>query len=251
MSFHKFQNDFLVSVRENKLIDGLVDEIVPIGRLDTDRVIKVYNSDYFARMTEALGENFESLWFVLGDEGFFDLCRNYIKKFPSSARDLANYGNEMPKFLQESSYIEEWPFLRDLAEFELNFWKMFHSDYPLVESSILDPLNLSETRFSFENIILHCSDWDVVSIWRNRESVADEVEIDWERKTYHLIFRNDVTVHLLELSEKQYSLLFTMQSGNTLGAALEVVDISGEEVQDLFSKLKSQKVPLASWDMAG
>lgn len=249
MSFNRFQNDFVASVQENKLSDSLVDEIIPIGRLSADRVIQIYNSDYLARMTEALGENFESLWLVLGDEGFFDLCRRYIAKNPSKVKDLANYGLEMPAFLEESELLEEWPFLRDLAEFELSFWKMFHSSYPLAEPSPLDPMNLSDTKFSFENVVIHQSDWDVVSIWRNRESVADEIELDWDRRTFHLIYRQETTVHLLELSEKQYSLLTCMQGGENLGEALEKIDISGDEVQDLFSKLKSQNVPLARWNM--
>lgn len=251
MQFDSFQNDFLNSVREKKLNVDLSDEIVPIGQLNAERVIKIYNSDYFARMTEALGENFESLWFVLGDEGFFDLCKSYIMKHPSSARDLANYGFEMPAFLQENGFLEEWPFLRDLAEFELSFWKMFHSDYPLVEPSPINPENLSESTFSFENVELFKSQWDVVSIWRNRESVADEVELDWDRKTFYLMYRHDVTVHLMELSEEQHSLLTSMKAGARLGAALELVDITGEEVQDLFSKFKAQNVPLAIWDMLG
>jgi len=245
--FHKFQNDFLISVQENKPSDKLVDDIVPIGSLSAERVIKIYNSDYFARMTEALGETFESLWFVLGDEDFFDLCEKYIVKHPSRVKDLASYGLEMPDFLEDIGLLDEWPFLKDLAEFELIFWKMFHSDYPLVEPVALDPVRLSDIKFSFENVILYRSNWDVISVWRNRELVADEVEIDWDKKVFHLIFRHEVTVHLLELTEAQYSLLISMQNGADLGRALESVEISSEKVQELFSKLKNERVPLAHW----
>lgn len=248
MSFHKFQDEFLISVQENKLQADISEEIIPIGHLNPDRVIKIYNSDYFARMTEALGETFESVWFVLGDEDFFKLAKSYIINHPSTVKDLANYGLDMPSFIEEMELLEDWPFLRDLAEFELKFWKMFHSDYPVIEPLTVDPLKLSDTKFCFENIVLFQSSWDVVGIWRKRESVADEVEIDWDKKIFYLIYRHEVSVHLLKLTENQYSLLLSMQKGSELGKALESVEISSEEVQELFSKLKDERIPLLKWD---
>jgi hypothetical protein len=244
----EFQDNFLASVQEDKLNESIADDIIPIGNLNNDRVIQIYHTDYFARMTEALGETFESIWFVLGDEDFFDLCKKFIISHPSKVKDLANYGQEMPNFIYKIGLLEEWPFLKDLAEFELNFWKMFHANYPIVEPLPIDSTNLSDTMFSFENVILYKSDWDVVSIWRNREGVAEDVEIDWEGKKFHLIFRRDISVHMLELSEKQYALLLSMQKGKNLGAAFDSIDISGDEVQDLFSKLKNENVPLVKWD---
>ena len=47
--------------------------IRPAGRLKTAAsALEVYRRAYVARLTEALGDTYEAVWSVLGDDVFFD-----------------------------------------------------------------------------------------------------------------------------------------------------------------------------------
>src|SRR5688572_29447575 len=58
--------------------EELLHEIIPGGSLDVKGALGVYQNGYPARLTEQLGETFEAVWWVLGDEDFLTVCRTYI-----------------------------------------------------------------------------------------------------------------------------------------------------------------------------
>ena len=95
---------------------------------------------------------------------------------------------------------------------------------------------------------LYHSSWDVVSVWRNRESHSEDIEIDWEKRFFYLLFRKEVSVYMLEVTEKQFDLLRFMQNGDELAKALDTIDIGAGELQELFSMLKAQNVPIVQWN---
>ena len=76
----KFQKNFVNGVVNGNLSEYLESKIIPVGSLNQKQVLQVYTNDYYARLTEALGESFEAIWAVLGDEEFFKVCHEYIKK---------------------------------------------------------------------------------------------------------------------------------------------------------------------------
>lgn len=248
MDIFNFQKYFVPSIINNELDGVIEEEIIPIGQLSTKKVIEIYNADYFARITEAIGENFESLWFVLGDEEFFLLCEKFILQNPSHVKNLSHYGANLPQFLEKEGYKSDYPFIIDLALFEVSFWKLFHLEFNSSKLSIFNYQDIEDTKFSFDFVHLFTSKWDVVSIWRNRESKADDVEIDWDNEIFYLLYRNEEKVNLLKVTEAQYEVLVMLKEGCRLDQALERANIEPEEIEMLFKSLRINFVPISLWD---
>lgn len=100
------------------------------GALEIQEAVEVYSAGYPARLFEALGETYETVWKVLGDEDFQALCLAFIKRHPSRSRNLSDYGENFSEFIachlpQEVSR----ELLADLARFEWAFKECFHSPY--------------------------------------------------------------------------------------------------------------------------
>ncbi len=113
-------------------------DFTPAGSLQPKEALEVYRQGYPARLFEALGETYETLWKVLGDEDFEALCLDYISLHPSSSPNLTDYGEDFSKYLlQKKEIFEESVLLSDLAHFEWEFKECFHSAFesPLVELS--------------------------------------------------------------------------------------------------------------------
>src|SRR5687768_3042109 len=94
-----FQKSFSKYFENEKDILELEKSLVAGGRLSLQEALGVYSNGYVARLTEALGEIFEGVWWVLGDSGFFEMCKRYIAATPSKSYNLSDYGDGFPAFL--------------------------------------------------------------------------------------------------------------------------------------------------------
>src|SRR5207244_2774521 len=80
--------------------DPLVLETVPpTPTLAPAERVHVYAGMYFWRLVDALREDFPKLATVLGDGGFADLVRGYIRAHPSTAPSIRHLGRALPDFL--------------------------------------------------------------------------------------------------------------------------------------------------------
>lgn len=243
MSLVQFQKSFLSSISAST-DQWLKENIKPGGTLTHENAINVYRGDYYARLTEAIGESFESVWFVLGDEDFLSLAREYVEKNPSDVRDLGSYAKSFPEFIRNTTHIGDFPFLGDLAEFEQHFWQLFHS--PPVNS--YDPFgaiaseDLGNTKWLLpEGSLLRAWGYDIPLLFAAREGQAEDVELDFEKPASVLMLKLEQNIRVLPLSLSQYEILANLEEGSTLEDAL-----IGEpkEIQNLFALLKEQGIPL-------
>jgi hypothetical protein len=78
--------------------------------------LAVYASAYRTRLAEALATDYEALKAVMGEEGFLDLCRDYVDAHPPTSYSLRWLGQHLPAFLQETHAREAY--LAELAGFE-------------------------------------------------------------------------------------------------------------------------------------
>jgi hypothetical protein len=97
------------------------------GKLTAAEAVDVYRGGYPARLTEALGETYETCWRVLGDEAFFAAARAFISRFPSRTHNLSDYGAEFPEFLESLPVSRRAPYLGDLARYGWAFKEIFHA----------------------------------------------------------------------------------------------------------------------------
>jgi len=164
-------------ISSNEPLPTIGDWIEPGGRLSSsDQAMNVYERAYIARLTESLGETFEATWAVLGDQGFFTVCEYYIRKNGSNSYNLFDVANDFPTFISEVDFSNDFPFLYDLACFELLFAKVFHQKRSPVPRIKMDTAALNENaKFVFhQNMHFFESTYKVHGIWKQRKSQDQE-----------------------------------------------------------------------------
>lgn len=217
---------------------GLSSKIVPGGALSADEAVAVYQEGYRARLTEALGECYEAVWRVLGDDDFFAVCDAFIPGHISQSYNLSSYGDEFPDFL--AAERPQYPFLKDLALFEKEFRAAFHApEAPVDLAGALgaDPAVLllemapSFRRFSFP--------YSILSIWELKDQDSDGTDLDWNIPESFYIARRNFQLFCHRLSDAENRVLEALAGGVPLGAALDRAGagFTEEEARSFFESL--------------
>ena len=242
----KYQNDFMGLIRE-KGGEDLLARILPIGKISNRQVVEVYQNDYTSRLTEALGETFEATWFSLGDEDFFKVAKEYIHKNPSQVKDLNNYGESFPAFLED--YDSTMPWLKELAQFEWDFWNLFHFEgfLPIDVFSKIKEEELLSSRFAFqETLMIRSWDYSLFNIWKNRDDVEitpDELKLNEGQNILLFKQKDDLDVRYHEFSDGQFQILKRLFEGFPLLQALEEAEIEDpSQVSELFEFLRESRI---------
>ncbi len=221
-----FQQYFVDHVPHKSWGPSFLEQIIPVGKLDCQRALETYHNDYRGRLTEALGDFYESIWMVLGDEDFFSLCELYIQSHPSKSFDLGQYGQEFPSFLARQKALEDFPFLEDLANVEKNFLEVFHQRKSIpsqLEEQELKDLHLYKLIFC-PGFKIERSKHPVVSVWKckNQDLAYDQISFDQAESFVFYKNRNGTFIHLL--TNFQWQTLTSLFKGNTVQHALESSD---------------------------
>jgi len=206
---------------------GFLEGIVPGGTLDAAAAVGVYRNGYLARLTEQLGETWPSVWRVLGDDDFFTLCEAYIATRPSVSYNLSDYGRGFPDFLATTHHASDFPFLAELARFELLFHDLFHApSHASVNAAELAALgDLTGVRMTFGSAVrLVACERAVYDVFRHRND-ADPPDLDFERGQLVVMFKQDGEVLAREVDAATFAALEALAGGlpveDALARALE------------------------------
>ncbi|MBT7609121.1 MAG: DUF2063 domain-containing protein [Bacteriovoracaceae bacterium] len=239
---NKFQRQFVNAIPSNIFPEQLISEITPVGSLSCEKALNTYHNDYKARLTETLGEFYEAVWMVIGDDEFYKLCYEYILNNPSQSFDLGAYGQLFPEFIKKSSLLREFPFLEDLALLEQDFLKIFHQRVPKSMTFTDDILrNIEHLCFSFSpSLKLNKSFYPVVSIWKCKNGVIQQDKIDFESLEWFCIYKSQQGTFIESLSMPQYLTLSNLLAGDTIQQSLgklEKIKFENDpslDIQELF-----------------
>jgi Putative DNA-binding domain len=220
--------------------------IAPGGKLNTPDALNVYGNGVVVRLTEALGETFEAVWWVCGDEDFFQLTKFYIQTHPSSTYNLSNYGAEFPDFLDRMAPFPDLPFLGDLARYEWLFKFLFHAkQHDSVSQDALQSLTEEATiRFHIGSAVrLFTSPYAVYDLWKlrgNEHTGAPPTE--WDRPQSLVLYKKDKQIFIREVGDAEYGILQALQEGAPLDSALASAvdahpDFDQQRVSNLFQMM--------------
>ncbi len=239
----ELQDAFLAEIRGSD--SGFSLKINPISSLAPKECIDIYSKGYFARLTEALGETFESIWWVLGDEDFFELTTQYIKENVSEEFDLSDYGEGFPDFLASLRRNSEIPFLQDLGRFEWAFKNIFHKrsrDFRQVEwSSGIENARLILS----DSAVLLTSRFSVYEIWKRRAQPIETLnDVDWSRAEHLVLFKANSQVNIRIVASDAFMVIRDLASGKTLESSIDGLitdykDISPDRVQSIFATVST------------
>jgi hypothetical protein len=203
--------------------DLLLSGVVPGGTLDVAGALAVYRSGYLARLTEQLGETYQAVWRVVGDESFLALAEAYIAGHASTSYNLSDYGRSFAEFLEGRGETMDPPFLPELARLELAFHDLFHAEaHEAVDAAALASIgDLSGVRLRFGRAVrlLDCRR-AVYDLFRHRHD--DEApDLETERPQRVLMYRKGGDVLARELDSATFAALEALSSGRTVDEALE------------------------------
>ncbi|MDT7044043.1 DNA-binding domain-containing protein [Candidatus Nitronereus thalassa] len=222
------------------------DLIVPGGALTASDALNVYGTGVVVRLTEALGETFEAVWWVCGDDDFFQLAKYYIQTHPSSTYNLSHYGETFSEMLDRLGPFPDLPFLGDLARYEWLFKCLFHTkQHDSVAQDALQSLTEEATiRFHFGSAVtLFTSRYAIYDLWKLRGAEHDGTPpTAWDRPQSLVLYKKDKQIFIREVDDAEYGILYALHHGASLDAALASAgdahpEFDQQRVSDLFQMM--------------
>jgi hypothetical protein len=241
-----FQEKFVDAVLNGEGEAVIANIVKPAGRLNPKEVINVYRQDYFARLSEALGETFGAVWAVLGDDDFHQLCRDYIKQHPSIFKDLGHYGNLLALYLKQTPHHEDFPWISDLAQFEWDFWEIFHAAENLKRDAFegIDETHFANIKIEFAAMTkLYAWDTSLYSIWRQRDDAEALGEVETESFEAVCLYKDGVSVGARTMTRAEHGVFDSLIKGATIAEALSSWgDEDPQLLPGLFSFLRQSGI---------
>jgi hypothetical protein len=198
----------------------------PAGKLSLDAAFAVYQRGYVARLTEILGDTFEAVWKVLGDELFFAVAAEFIRGAPSQSYNLSDYSEKFIPFLRNHPVSEEFPFLADLANLGWQKKELFNAPTEVGLSGEALPALLEEearpARF-VTSFRLVSSEFCLYDLWESLEGNT-EPPTDWDRPQALALYKANSQVFLKAFDLKTFRALENIQYGAKLFDACEELD---------------------------
>ncbi|TGL49089.1 DUF2063 domain-containing protein [Leptospira wolffii] len=224
MNPSEFRKEFSESIRGDSFSPILESLILPGGSLNTLQALKVYKEGYLARLTQALGEKFETVWRILGDDGFFEVCSEYILRFPSRTYNLSDYGERFPFFLKER--FEEHAFISETADLELRLSEIFHlsKNERFELQNAFHEANPEDLRLEFhESLQFLKYAHKILPLWKNRKS-GENGGLPVYETQFVLIGKEGNDLLVREIGEWDWKFGKELSKGSSV---LEAVESSG------------------------
>lgn len=185
----------------------------------------VYRNNVVAGLGKALEQRFPVVRRLVGDEFFKGMARAFIDAHRPRTPLLAEYGDDLPGFVEAFAPAANVPYLADVARLEAAWTRAYHAAdaAPLTVTSLaaIAPEALPDIRVqAHPSASLLNSSWPIGSIWAAHQ--CDEVKpVRHSEAETVLIVRPDadVSVHILPAQDAGFAA--ALFSGQPLGAAAE------------------------------
>ncbi|WP_395700453.1 putative DNA-binding domain-containing protein [Aquabacterium sp.] len=200
-------------------------------------LISAYRHAYVARLTEALGDNFEILLRAMGDEAFAALAAAYIAAHPSTVPSIRWFGHRLADFMatqvETDSGLVPHPAFVDLARMDWALRGAFDAaDAPAIGREALAgvaPEDFATLRFTpHPSLRLQPLDWAIEAAWRTlREhdpaAGGDEPELPAPEAAAHtlLVWRRELQTLWRSLEADEAALLQALVQGASFGDLCE------------------------------
>ncbi|MCT8334052.1 DNA-binding domain-containing protein [Leptospira sp. 85282-16] len=222
-------------------------QIIACGNLSLEEATSVYKQAYFFRMKDTMFDNFQAVNFVLGDTLFDFAIEKYINQNYHKSYDLSNYGGHFPNFLLET--YPEFPYLKNLAEFEIQFTDSFHKKEHISFdlSSLQNETDLENSVFEFgETVKLIQNQFSIYSIWKNRKSNLQPDISKIENQEFLLLYKQNSNIYVLTLEPFEFYFIELLLNGETINDSLKKIgenfQLNPEIISNLFGKIASSGI---------
>lgn len=172
------QKSFQDALLENK--SDFTNLVVHTKAPSTKQRVHIYIDGYFARLYEALADNYPQLYKHLGETKFFKLAKIYVKHYPSQSYSIRWFGNKLSYLIQQESHYKNRQNWAELATFDWAVGETFDApDANVISSTTLREIPVEKwprMKFKFHpSVRQHYFSYNTAKAWQN---IADD------QKTY-------------------------------------------------------------------
>lgn len=208
---------------------GVVD---PFGKPAPKRY-GVYQNNVVVSLIGALTASFPAVSGIIGEEIFGQMARAFITHSQPQSPMLAEYGQEMPEFLDMSEPLQHMPYLADVARLELVWLKSYHGADALALTpetfAALGDEALVTTRFALHPCThVLSSQFALFDIWHAGRQDGSLDEVDISKAQGALVTRPGIDVLVAAITPPQIEFFEKLASGAHLGEAIESAMDAGE-----------------------
>jgi len=217
------------------------DGFTAAGTLTLAEGFEVYQRGYIARLTETLGDTYESVWRVLGDDFFFETCREFISRNASQSYNLSDYSVKFIDFMLSHPATADFPFLPDLAHLGWLHKEIFHGagDIGLAGEELLSRLSEGSSEIQLtDNFAVLKSTYCLFDIWKALKSESPLPE-NWQTQQNLAIYKMENQVYVRPISNAETDFFENVQAGMDILEACE--KMAPQEISALFEFLGSAR----------
>ena len=198
--------------------------ILPSRHLSPAERLGIYGSMYFARLHEALREDYPAVAKVAGHAVFERLARAYLARHPSRHYSLNFLGRKLPEFLEGPVRVPRRALLADVARVERAMSEAFDAQaspgLTPARMGLIPPAAWETGRIRMvESLRLlalsHRANAIVSACRKDRPLPTRE-----RKRTWVAVYRKEWTVWRMDLTEPMHAVLSALSAGRPLGAAL-------------------------------
>jgi hypothetical protein len=195
--------------------------------------VGIYRNNVVEGFVKALAIGFPVIERLVGTDYFRQLAVEFQRAHPSRAGDLHHIGRPFATFLNSRFEATEYAYLPDVAALEWAYQEaQIAADAPALAANAfrdVAPEHYEYLRFALQPACrLVRSDYPIVRIWFANQSETQESEvIDLDSGADHIVVRRTPSdIEFVRLAPSEFVALETLQSGGTLGEALEAARIA-------------------------
>ncbi|MCK5662687.1 MAG: putative DNA-binding domain-containing protein, partial [Thiotrichaceae bacterium] len=117
MDIKTFQGDFI-----NAIFGGdkapAVSHVIGDDTLTAEQRFGIYSGSVHGILAQALGVMFPICKTLVGDAFFDKMCKIFIDQNPPDTSFFAEYGAQLPEFINTFEHVKDLPYLHDVARLE-------------------------------------------------------------------------------------------------------------------------------------
>ncbi|WP_165967746.1 HvfC/BufC N-terminal domain-containing protein [Sapientia aquatica] len=223
------QHDFAAALVNVEMVQPALAMFKGDPALNIERFAQ-YRGSIISLWQQTLSNAFPVLRQLLGDDFFDNVARVFGEKHPSQSGNLAEFGQQLPRFIEELDSCRPYPYLGDVARLE---WLVHQAHYlqHRAPATLADLVNFPPERLADVRITLQpccsllTSDWAVADIWHAHQDSPVTLPHELSKPSACLVWRADWQtnwhVQVSELTRANYAALSSLASGKNLGHALE------------------------------
>lgn len=198
--------------------------VLPNARMTADERLAIYTRMYYARLHEALEQDYPALRAILGEDVFDRVMRAYVAAHPSRSYTLNDLGRRLPRFLERARGVPSRRFVADVARVERTMSEVFDAEEaaPLTPGAIaaVPPDAWAGARVVFVPAfrLLALSTRANAAVTAARQGLP--LPERGARRAWVAVYRRDYRVLRMDLTRPQFALLSSLARGRTVRAAL-------------------------------